>query len=85
MPGCRGEASEDTKVLLKCAVCSFRLSVSLRMVGCRETECRASKFKELFPEGREEAWVTIADDRTRETMETDNSIMEELCEGGSVS
>ena len=52
----------------------------LWVIGCGETECCLELFEEFAPEGGYEAWVAVADDGARNSMNTDDVSDEEGCE-----
>ena len=71
-------------VLFERAIGAFCLSVCLWVIGCGEAECCLELFEEFAPEGGYEAWVAIADDGARDSMNTDDVGDEKGCECGCV-
>ena len=59
------------------AVCVFRLSVGLRVIGCTEVEMCTEGFEENGPEVRCETRVTIRDERQRHAVEAKDVVPED--------
>ena len=54
------------------------------MVGGGETECGAGEFECFAPKGGKKTWVAIADDGSRERVETHNIGVKKFDQGRSI-